>query len=174
MSDLQDVNGGPVLPLHMDGGVLSLPVDEEFHRAKLINFLANNFKGLVLNGAIDATALGIINEVIRQLLGIHTNTAYQQAHDLHIFEQLCLQLLKDEMKSSGTQSEGFAMKICQASRWITDEEFGRQILNGVNPVLIRKCSALPKNFRGDHEVINAIEKLLVRNTTLDEEMKVCT
>ena len=34
----------------------------------------------------------------------------------------------------------------EAARWTRDEEFGRQILNGVNPVIIQKCSRLPPNF----------------------------
>ena len=33
-----------------------------------------------------------------------------------------------------------------AARWISDVEFGRQILNGVNPVVIRRCTKLPVNF----------------------------
>ena len=158
----------------MDGGVLSLPVDEEFHRAKLINFLADTFKGVVLTGDIVTTALGVIDDTIRKLLGISSDTAFQQAHDLNIFEQLSLQLMKDQMiNRGGTQSDitrGFAMKICQASRWITDEEFGRQILNGVNPVVIRRCSALPDKFHVNHDMV---KHLLVRNMTLEEEMKVC-
>ena len=55
------------------------------------------------------------------------------------------------------------------SRWTRDEEFGRQILNGVNPVVIEKCTQLPPNFPVE---ANLIEESLVRGLSLEDEMKV--
>ena len=34
----------------------------------------------------------------------------------------------------------------EISRWTRDVEFGRQILNGVNPIIIKRCTVLPVNF----------------------------
>ena len=161
------------LPSSMDETVQSLPVDEEFHRAKIVNFLSNSFKGVILTGKVVDTVVEAIDDNIQKLLGISTKTAFKTAHNIRVFEQLPLQLLKDQMKNRNQESEitttGFEMKICQASRWITDVEFGRQILNGVNPVVIHKCSTLPGNFPVTHDMVKSS---LVRNMTLQEEMKV--
>jgi len=68
-----------------------------------------------------------------------------------------------------TKEDGPEMPICQAYKWITDEEFGRQILNGVNPVVICKCTVLPKNFPVTSDMV---KNSLVRGLTLEQEMKV--
>ena len=59
--------------------------------------------------------------------------------------------------------------VFDASRWISDAEFGRQMLNGVNPVVIRKCTSLPANFPVSEEMVKG---LLNRRISLSEEMKV--
>ena len=149
----------------------SLPADEEFQHAKDVNFLINIFKGLVLNGTIADTTLAFIDGVIQRALDISTST-FRSAQNLYTFEQLPLKLVAEEMKNKDPQSEitkGAGIEICNASRWITDEEFGRQILNGVNPVVIHRCSTLPDNFPVTHDMV---QNSLVRNMSLQEEMKV--
>lgn len=59
--------------------------------------------------------------------------------------------------------------LYQTGRWTTDVEFGRQILNGVNPIIIEKCSKLPSNFPVTDDMV---KPFLVRGLTLDDEMKV--
>ena len=52
--------------------------------------------------------------------------------------------------------------------WKTDEEFGRQTLNGYNPTLIRKCTELPENFAVHND---QVKNLLSRGLSLEEEME---
>ncbi|XP_003219928.1 polyunsaturated fatty acid 5-lipoxygenase isoform X1 [Anolis carolinensis] len=52
--------------------------------------------------------------------------------------------------------------------WQEDFMFGYQFLNGCNPVLIKKCTELPKKFPVTTEMV---ECSLERNLTLEEEIK---
>ena len=113
-----------------------------------------------------------IDTIIQRALGVTTST-FESADNLYIFELVILRLIKDDMLNKDPESNittGFALEICQAHRWTADEEFNRQILNGVNPVVIRRCSALPDNFPVTHDMVKSS---LVRNMSLKQEMKVC-
>ena len=57
----------------------------------------------------------------------------------------------------------------RAGRWSSDVEFGREILNGVNPVIIRRCTQLPPKFPVTSEMV---QPFLTRGLTLDKEMEV--
>ena len=56
-----------------------------------------------------------------------------------------------------------------AACWEMDVEFGRQMLNGVNPVVIEKCTSLPPNFHVTNEMVKGF---LNRGRTLEQEMEV--
>ena len=62
------------------------------------------------------------------------------------------------------------LNLSELSRWATDVEFGRQMLNGVNPVVIERCTSLPDNFPVTNDLV---QPFLDGGKTLNEEMEVC-
>ena len=61
------------------------------------------------------------------------------------------------------------LPLDEGNRWQYDVEFGRQMLNGVNPYIIEKCTKLPANFPVTHELVGPF---LTRGLTLEQEMEV--
>ncbi|CAI8052357.1 Polyunsaturated fatty acid 5-lipoxygenase, partial [Geodia barretti] len=59
-------------------------------------------------------------------------------------------------------------RVYELGRWMSDVEFGRQVLNGVNPVVIHRCESLPAKFPVTNEMV---QSSLHRGLTLDQEMK---
>ena len=57
----------------------------------------------------------------------------------------------------------------ELSRWMRDEEFGRQMLNGVNPMVIERCATLPPNFPVTSSMVKSS---MDRGLSLKDEMKV--
>ena len=57
----------------------------------------------------------------------------------------------------------------ELSRWMRDEEFGRQMLNGVNPMVIERCTILPPNFPVTSSMVKGF---MDRGLSLEDEMKV--
>ncbi|QDZ20236.1 lipoxygenase [Chloropicon primus] len=51
--------------------------------------------------------------------------------------------------------------------WHTDEEFGRQLMNGTHPVMFMRCSKIPENFKVNDVVL---EGLLPAGKTLRQEL----
>jgi hypothetical protein len=61
------------------------------------------------------------------------------------------------------------LEIYRAGRWTSDVQFGHNILNGVNPMVIKKCTALPSNFPVTNEMV---EPFFTCGMTLEQEMEV--
>ena len=83
------------------------------------------------------------------------------AKDLSFYDDLVKQIHEPPVKKP----------IYEAGRWTSDVEFGRQILNGVNPVIVERCDTLPPNFPVTNDMVKGS---MCRGLSLDEEMKVHT
>ena len=75
----------------------------------------------------------------------------------------------DDYKKISNVLDEPEIKLYEASRWVTDVDFGRQVLNGVNPVVIERCTDLPTNFPVTNDMVKG---QLSRGLSLEEEMKV--
>ena len=82
---------------------------------------------------------------------------FEGIDDLHDYEKLATFMGRPEVP------------VHAAARWTTDVEFGRQMLNGVNPVVIEKCSTLPSNFPVTNDMVKGF---LNRGLNLEQEMEV--
>ena len=129
------------IPSAIDDSTGNLPLDEHFEVVKDIDFDSGGAKMLVRMG---------IEEGIPNLF------KKSEAKELREYEELADVL-------------GSNRPLWQAGRWATDVEFGRQMLNGVNPIVITKCTELPSNFPVTEEMV---KPLLNRGLSLEEEMKV--
>eukprot|EP00731_Ephydatia_muelleri_P010375 Em0005g961a len=96
----------------------------------------------------------LLQRVLESKGALMTKTAFSAQHSLSNYEELarCLR----------------TADIPIYARWTKDAEFGRQVLNGVNSVVIKKCTSLPENFPLQ---ASSAEESLVRGLSLQDEMK---
>ena len=131
-----------MLPSGMDTGLSILPLDEEFDNVKNLNFSEEVQKSHAMQSIMSSKRLKV--------------------EHLRDFEALAEAETHHHVRTP----------LYEAGRWTRDEEFGEQVLNGVNPCLIRKCTSLPENFRVTTEMVQGS---LSRGGSLDDEIKVnCT
>ncbi|KAI6653436.1 Arachidonate 5-lipoxygenase-like [Oopsacas minuta] len=123
-----------------------VPKDEEFEKAKIQDSKSNKFMGMVFGLRSDVT-----NIVKIKLSDLFDTT-----------------IRNDQPLRSLRRAEKVANSMMDANRWISDIEFGRQLLNGVNCVLVTLCTELPDNFPVKNEMVC---NSLCRGLTLEEEMK---
>ena len=61
--------------------------------------------------------------------------------------------------------------LYESSHCVSDVEFGRQILNGVNPIIIKRVTEIPSKFPVTNDMV---KPYLTRGKTLDKEIQVGT
>ena len=127
------------LPSGIDDSVSHLPMDEQFSTVKDINFTKDALKGM--GGAIVSGVM-------------------QDMDSLEDYFNLNCLVAEDQLEYLRSSSAG---------RWTTDVEFGRQILNGVNPVIICKCTQLPSKFPVTDDMVRPF---FTRGLSLSQEIEV--
>ena len=100
--------------------------------------------------------LDFTGDALKAGVALGLESAFTTLDSLHGYEELATTM--------GTPD----LQLYQTDRWATDVEFGRQMLNGVNPVVIRQISSLPLNFPVTNEMVQGS----LRGGTLGQEMKV--
>ena len=156
------------VPSAIDENVLLLPLDEQFERAKMVNFLGNALKGAMASTTAERR-VQVLHELEKILkMDLDNDTSVRNLHD---FEFIATTLEKENLKDADPPKElplDPNIPAYEGYRWVSDVEFGRQILNGVNPVLIHKCTKIPDNFAVTGEMV---QPLMNNGKTLEEEMK---
>lgn len=77
--------------------------------------------------------------------------------------------LSDYAKFAKVLNPEEAIPLYEAGRWTSDVEFGRQVLNGVNPMVIKKCTTIPAKFPVTEDMV---KPYLARGLSLKEELEV--
>ena len=131
------------LPAHVDANPLTLKYDANFEAIKYIDFGWN---------ARDLGGDYYLTDPLNKLIGC-------SATSLSMEEFSRLEIKPGEPNLS----------LSKLSRWSTDVEFGRQMLNGVNPIVVERCTSLPDNFPVTDDMM---QPYLDGEKTLKEEMEV--
>ena len=100
--------------------------------------------------------LDFTGDAVKAIVALGIDTATTSLDRLRGYEDLAT--------TTGTPDP----EIYLTDRWASDVEFGRQMLNAVNPVVIRKITALPDNFPVTNEMVHGS----LQSGTLEQQMKV--
>ena len=101
--------------------------------------------------------LDFTEDALKAVVTLGEHYVFESCDSLHDYEEWAKYLGHPEVP------------VYVASRWEMDVEFGRQMLNGVNPVVIQKCTSLPPTF---HVTNVMVKGFLNRGLTLEQEMEV--
>ncbi|XP_047315351.1 probable linoleate 9S-lipoxygenase 5 isoform X2 [Impatiens glandulifera] len=157
-----------------------IPSDERFSNIKMSDFLAYAAKSIaqVTRQEIKAVFDKTINEFdsFNDILDIYSKKDHDPKSLSKVSNkqiQIC-QILKELKRSDGEHFSTFpwpdVVKGEDKSAWRTDEEFGREMLAGVNPVCIRRLLEFPPVSNLDPEVYGNQNSSMSRNE-IESRMK---
>ncbi|XP_010905215.1 probable linoleate 9S-lipoxygenase 4 [Elaeis guineensis] len=165
-----------------------VPRDERFGHLKMSDFLAYALKSLtqslqpLLNTVFDKTPMEFdsLQDVLNLYEGGLKLPEFPALEEIK--DRIPLEMIKELVRSDGEQVLKLPLpQVIKEDKdaWRTDEEFGREMLAGVNPVIIRRLEEFPPTSKldpktyGDHtSSITAahIEKNL-EGLTVDQALK---
>ena len=156
------------LPSSIDTEREKLPLDERFDKCKEENFLGNRIKGVFYG--VESGVHRIVSGLLFKLFGNQIGS-FNHMSNLDGFYQVAKLLQKGETSVIDDQYDEYYGPIVtyDLARWTSDVEFGRQILNGVNCVIVKRCIVLPRNFPVTQEMV---KHSMLRSGDLKKEMKV--
>ncbi|XP_024025452.1 probable linoleate 9S-lipoxygenase 5 [Morus notabilis] len=137
-----------------------VPRDERFGHLKLSDFLAFALKSVAqvitpeLESVFDKTPSEF--DSFQDVMDIYEG-GIKLPEDLlkHIREKIPAELLKEIFRTDGAQLLKYPLpQVVKEDRsaWRTDEEFAREMLSGVNPVIISRLQEFPPRSKLDQEV----------------------
>ena len=119
--------------------ILEMPLDEKFSYEKFADYGLAGFSDIV--------------KVIRSIITSDNNFSS--------FEDYAKILHELNLQVEDFQNE-FNPDILYGGRWMHDRELGRQMLDGINPNLIAKCTKLPAHFPVTDEMVKDSLRLNLR------------
>ncbi|KAL2096944.1 hypothetical protein ACEWY4_006151 [Coilia grayii] len=130
------------------------------------------FYGKGVPDTISASTAFSLPPVIRFSFQKQTEFVYTAAQALI---SLNLQVLADNKEKWKSIDELHEVNVGKKTKtyayveeqWAEDEFFGYQLLNGINPMMIKLCSTLPENFPVTEDMV----KGLLGDSTLEQEMQ---
>ena len=127
------------------------PLDQRFDRVKNIDFIEN----LGVGGAVtEGKSIWIkMRHIFEQAFGSDEELEIESMHSLHNFYTVAKCLIHKSAKSLMEKNNQGMLVTYETYRFVSDVDFGTQILNGVNCVVVKKCTKLPDNFPVTNEMV---------------------
>ena len=154
-----------------DNKILCIQRERQLESHKL-RYKWEQFKDLAMPSGIDVTVKKLpSDEQFGAVKGFDFLSSALASKGIALFKAAFTEILSLAHYEDLATTLGTApFAAFEFARWTRDEEFGRQILNGVNPIIIERCIKLPPNFP---VAATLVEESLVRGLSLEDEMKVC-
>ncbi|KAL8524651.1 hypothetical protein ACS0TY_014305 [Phlomoides rotata] len=164
-----------------------VPRDEKFNHVKFSDFIGYALKSLgqVIIPEVKAVFDKTINEFdsFNDVLKLYEGgVKLPEGHKNKVNECVPLELIRELTRSDGERALNFPVPDVIAvdeTAWRTDEEFGREMLAGVNPVIIRRLQEFPPTSNLDRQKYGDQDSTITREhveknmngLTVDEAME---